>query len=201
MAADIAPAGDLILVIGPDAECLRIRVNSVTLKAASPVFSAMLSPHWKEGKDLLEARGPVVLLLPDDDSEALHLIFSVLYHRYEFVPDPMDSKMLLRIAIMSDKYDFTKALKFPCERWLRNRPEKSPTAIEEFDIGDVMRLTAASYQFRNAAAFKELTRVLILSHGASYLDLTADVESIMPWRFFRKLFPFSLLLKPAGSAR
>lgn len=43
----IAADGDLVLTVGP--EEVRLRVNSLFLKAASKPFSAMLGPDWKEG--------------------------------------------------------------------------------------------------------------------------------------------------------
>ncbi|KAM0499108.1 hypothetical protein ACHAP8_005816 [Fusarium lateritium] len=47
---DIAPDGDLILVVGP--KKTKLRVRSTLLAAASKPFSAMLGPNWKEGNDL-----------------------------------------------------------------------------------------------------------------------------------------------------
>jgi hypothetical protein len=50
-----------------------------------------------------------------------------------------------------------------------------------------MLLTAAAYLFRNAQAFKELTKAMILNYSGPYLALScAEVEFAMTWRVFCK---------------
>jgi hypothetical protein len=47
---EIAPDGDLLLIVGP--EETRLRVHSMSLMAASKPFSVMFGPDGKEGHDM-----------------------------------------------------------------------------------------------------------------------------------------------------
>jgi hypothetical protein len=85
---------------------------------------------------------------------------------------------VLAVAVVADKYDCVNALKFASETWLR-------TSGDEFD--NLVLLTAAAYLFRNAQAFKGITRALVLHYDGPYLALCTDEdESIMPWKVFCK---------------
>jgi hypothetical protein len=174
MAAEIVVDGDLVLVVGSGE--LKVLVHSLFLKAASKPFSAMLSPRWKEGRDMLEQDVPVELPLPDDNAEGLWLICAIIHHRNDLVPDVLEPGVVLEIAILADKYDFIEVLKFACEAWFRPRNNK-----------DDILLIAAAYLLWNAQAFKELTKSMVLNHSGPYLTLLCEkVESAMSWRVFCK---------------
>ncbi|KUJ19030.1 uncharacterized protein LY89DRAFT_612447 [Mollisia scopiformis] len=164
---DIAPDGDVILIIGLDK--VKLRVHSLFLKTASKPFSAMFGPAWKEGHELLDRNEPVELPLPEDDSGALKLICTVLHHQNDAVPQTLAAGDVLGLAVTADKYDCVDALKFASRDWLR--PGQN-------EAGDLMLLTAAAYLFRNAQAFKEITKALILNHHGPYLALSSkEIES------------------------
>lgn len=168
----IAPDGDLILIVGP--KKAKLCVHSMSLMAASKPFSVMLGPNWKEGHDLLNCDGPAELLLPEDNAAALKIICSIIHHQNRAVPQPLAAGDVLAVAVTADKYDFVQALIFASNSWLR------PSGNE---TGNLMLLTAAAYLFRNAQAFKEITRALILDYAGPYLTLSGkEVESAMPWR-------------------
>lgn len=167
---NIAQGGDVILVIGPEEQKLRVR--SLYLKETSKPFSALFGPNWKEGSTMREADGLAELPLPEDDYMALRLICAVIHHRNELVPQNLPARDVLKIALLADKYDCVDALKFAACVWLW--PEK-------LEISDALQLTAAAYLFREARAFKELTKPLILKHEGSYLDLfIEEIELILP---------------------
>ena len=75
---DIAAAGDVVLVVGP--ENIRMRIHSLTLKATSNAFSVILGVNWKGGRDLLED-GSVELLLPKENAKAMEYICAIIHHQ------------------------------------------------------------------------------------------------------------------------
>ena len=91
------------------------------------------------------------------------------------VPQTLAASDVLAIAVTADKYDFVDVLSLVSGNWLQPRKENQ--------AGDLMLLTAAAYLFRNAMAFREITRAMILKHGGPYLALSCKaVESAMEWR-------------------
>lgn len=180
---NIAADGDVILVVGP--EKIRFCVYLLILKAALKLFSAMLGSNGKEGCDL-HKNGFVDLLLPEDNVMVMECVCAIIHHQNKMLLDMMALYEILEVAITVDKYDFVDALKFVSECWLQSR-----NAIAK----ELMILTATVYVFKNAQAFKELTKALILNYGGSYLSLSTEkIESVMSWKVFCKIFgEFSLL--------
>ncbi len=173
---EIAADGDIILVVGSDE--VKLRVHSIFLKAASTPFSAMLGPNWKEGHDMLSLDGPVELLLPEGNATALTVICAVIHHQNRMVPHHLAARDVYNIAVTADEYDCIGALRFASDSWLQ---------LGKSSAADLMLLTAAAYLFNNAAAFKEITKALILDYHGSYLALSCrEVELAMTWRVFCK---------------
>jgi hypothetical protein len=173
---EIAPDGDLILIVGP--EKAKLHVHSMMLRAVSKPFSAMFGPDWKEGHDLLDRDRPAEISLPEDNAAALKIICSIIHHQNKEVPHALAAGDVLAVAVTADKYDCVQALRFASDSWLR------PSTDEPADL---MLLTAAAYLFQNAQAFKEITKALILDYAGPYLTLSCrEVESAMPWKVFCK---------------
>ncbi|SPJ83766.1 uncharacterized protein FTOL_10282 [Fusarium torulosum] len=171
---EIAPDGDLILMVGPEETKLRIR--SILLMAASKVFSTMLGPDWKEGGDIRHHDGPFELPLPEDNAAALQVVCSIIHYQNDKIPRTLPAGDILAVAVVADKYDCVDVVKFASESWLR-------TSGHEPD--DLMLLTAAAYILRSSTAFNNITRTLILNYDGPFLALcTNEIESIMPWKVF-----------------
>ncbi|KAL7909984.1 hypothetical protein GGI35DRAFT_468975 [Trichoderma velutinum] len=171
---EIAPDGDLILIVGP--EEAKLHVHSALLRTVSKPFSAMFGPAWKEGHDLLDCDRPVELSLPEDNAAALKIICFIIHHQNSEVPQTLAAGDVLAVAVTADKYDCVEALRFASESWLRTTRDKA---------GNLMLLTAAAYLFQNAQAFKEITKALILDYDGPYLTLSCrEVESAMSWKVF-----------------
>ncbi|GAB1315512.1 hypothetical protein MFIFM68171_05722 [Madurella fahalii] len=145
----IAASGDVLLVIGTEGK--RIRVQSLILRTASTVFNAMLGPHYTEGWDL-SSESPKDIFLPEDDPEALRIIFNTIHYRLNTVDDPLDPPLVLRIAIMADKYDFIQALKLVSRDWLR--------CENVVDAKKLWQLTMASGWLKSEKCFEENTLTL-----------------------------------------
>ncbi|TGO23928.1 hypothetical protein BPAE_0117g00230 [Botrytis paeoniae] len=171
---NFAPDGDIVLVIGR--EMKRFRVHSLFLKAASKPFVAMFKWEWQEGQDLLHRDSPKEIELPSDNAAALETILAIIHHQNNEIPRNITASQVLEVAIAADKYDFLDAMKLASATFLRS---------DITDANDLMRLVAAAYLFRNARAFKEITKALVLNCHVPYLDLACDeVESALGWRIF-----------------
>lgn len=186
-AIDIAADGDIILVVGP--EKMKIRAQSLILKATSKPFSAMLGPNWKEGRQQHAADVLKELQLPDDDAAGMKYVCAVMHHRNDMVPPVLPVHDILSVAILADKYDFANAFTFTSAAWLRPVDKEA---------SDLVILAAAAALFRNAQSFTAITKALILDYGGSYLDIVdEDVESALGWRVVcksYKLMHYSTLL-------
>ncbi|KAF5876279.1 putative btb poz domain-containing protein [Botrytis fragariae] len=171
---NFAPDGDIILIVGP--EMKRFRVHSLFLKAASKPFVAMFKWERQEGQDLLHQDGPKEIELPADNAAALETILAIIHHQNNEIPRNITASQVLEIAIAADKYDFLDAMKLASATFLRS---------DTTDANDLIRLVTAAYLFRNARAFKENTKALVLNCHVPYLDLACDeVESALGWRIF-----------------
>ncbi|TGO55963.1 hypothetical protein BCON_0084g00310 [Botryotinia convoluta] len=171
---NFAPDGDIILVAGP--EMKRFRVHSLFLKAASKPFVAMFKWERQEGQDLLHQDGPKEIELPADNAAALETILAIIHHQNNEIPRNITASHVLEAAIAADKYDFLDVMKLASATLLRGDTK---------DASDQMRLVAAAYLFRNARAFKEVTKALVLNYHDPYLDLACDeVEFVMSWKVF-----------------
>jgi hypothetical protein len=175
---DMAPDGDCILVVGPD--MVKLRVHSLSLRAASKPFSAMFTPEWKEGDTLLSQSRPIEILLPEDDATGMRLVCAIIHHKNQEVPANLSAHNVLGVAITADKYDFVHAVKSASDNWLRNRKDEA---------SDLIALAAAAYLLRNENAFKEITKRMILTHSGRYYDLCSEeVGSVMDWKVFCERF-------------
>jgi hypothetical protein len=112
-AIDIAPDGDVILIVG--AERWRLRVYSLFLKNALNVFKAMLGPHFAEGQSL-GGTDPAEISLPEDDPEALSIVLNVVHGRNESVPESLDGRQIPRVAVAADKFDLVTMVRFAVQQ-------------------------------------------------------------------------------------
>lgn len=97
----IAAGGNVVFTVGPDGR--RLRVFSLLVKTVLPVLNAMLGANFKEGHQLMQ-QDESDILLPEDDAEALEIIFTTVHGRNDRVPRRLSPELLLRIATAGDKY-------------------------------------------------------------------------------------------------
>lgn len=127
---------------------------------ASPVFAAMLSPQFKEGKSLGSGNG-CEIPLPEDDPEAMTLLCNCLHFRTDQIPTELEFPLLMALAILCDKYDCTKAISAWSALWLR---KWETSACEEGFEG----LLFVVYALDCAAAFMEISKRAILHQIGSF---------------------------------
>lgn len=173
---NIATTGDIILIVG--SEKLHLRVQSLILKAASEYLCTLLRPNREEGHASLGLGLPIEVVLPEDDPTALRCICAILHHQIKLVPHTMDTRDVLRVAIAADKYGLVDALTLAHQVWLCPLNKAA---------SDLLALAAAAFLFKNAEAFKVITKTLVLNYEDSYLTLwNEDVVTVLGERIFCK---------------
>lgn len=158
----IAPQGDVIFVVGKDEK--EIQIQSEILKLASPVFAAMLGPNFMEGQRLLSADGhPVSIALPDDNAQAFTCICRVL-HWCNFNDATPTPACLLEVALLAEKYDMEKPLRYATDRWIRSHSDSKNTE-------ELWKLVVASHYLGLEKAFEQSSHKLLLLRTESFMPL------------------------------
>lgn len=111
--------GDVRFIVKQDEKTIGYVVNSAILRLASPVFAALLGPHFAEGH-LLSKRTPhgppVDIELFDDNAEALKVLLDIMHMRQ--IPDKVKLPLLLDLATLIDKYQCPRACQSQAESWI-----------------------------------------------------------------------------------
>lgn len=100
-------SGDLVLIVNQAERQKTFRVSSSAMCLASPVWRAMLS-HSGNFKEARPKNGEVSF--PEDDSDAMFIVLSVVHYQFQNIPKALTKEELLNLAIVCDKYDVTKLL-------------------------------------------------------------------------------------------
>jgi hypothetical protein len=96
----------------------------------------MFGPNFKEEQNLY-GNCPKEILMPDDNIDALNIIYRILHLRNDSIPDFLTLYEVLRIAIAVYKFDCVTRLKFHTAKWLNPRKTQ--------DIVELKLLSVASY--------------------------------------------------------
>ncbi|KAK0734935.1 hypothetical protein B0T26DRAFT_798644 [Lasiosphaeria miniovina] len=156
----IAPHGDIHLLVGPNAK--RIKVQSLILRVSSTGFFTLSGPNglWIDAK---------TISLPDEDGEeALVIVLNAVHYRADKIDDPLPPDMILRVAIVSEKYGFTQPLKLCARDWLK--------CDNVHDVHKLCQLAIASILFQDEKSFSDTTLKLLRSYAGSYWRLAAEVK-------------------------
>lgn len=108
----IDPHGDVTLVVGANDEVKSFLVSSKILSVASPVWRAMLSTR----NGFIEA-GSEEIIFPDDNPEALFIIFLACHMRFQEVPAEVKFQNLMNLCTVCDKYDCISLLQPWLSAW------------------------------------------------------------------------------------
>ncbi|GIZ45852.1 hypothetical protein CKM354_000900200 [Cercospora kikuchii] len=154
---DVAPDGDVILVVGADK--VKMRVSSVLLAKASPVFKTMFGPHFHDGQQPRGASNPIEIPLPDDSGESMHRLCKMVHlvcEQHEDFGDPLN---IFNLAECIDKYCCAGPLRLQSSAILFN-------CLEFYDFHvladrDFWSVTSAAYFMDCSKAFKVATTRLV----------------------------------------
>lgn len=197
---------DLNLVVGPKRE--HILASSVVLRLASPVFDAMLSPPWMESQGLSTEDGSIKEIeLPEDDATAMRFICAVLHHENDAeILNTASSRVHLHVAILTDKYNLHRALKFILKEIMSAAQRLTPFDEDGYprcDLGYMayqprLDYAAAAYVLNDCISFSRLAFALMVAYEPPFSTLTDEdpeiMSSIFPPRFFGEAHPLPALL-------
>ncbi|KAM5354494.1 hypothetical protein ACJ41O_001141 [Fusarium nematophilum] len=165
----IAPNGDVTFVL--DDGAIRVRVHSALMKNASPVFRAMLTPGFKEGNALAEAKGEKIeIRLPGDSGEVFGWMCVALHSQADTTLWVPDVDQILDLAALAEKYDLVAAIQLSFTFWVDKR-------LPDASVENLWSLLAVSYQFDTAETFQSISRQLILQHENSFIELAHTMQA------------------------
>ncbi|KAF4996177.1 hypothetical protein FGRMN_4669 [Fusarium graminum] len=170
----IGKNGDVICVIGPTK--MKIQVSSEFLKHISPVFRAMLDSPMCEGETFRNKTDecPVDIMLPEDNTRAIHHILLCLYGANPCgTPSPVDMK---EIAILANKYDMVSRLRYFGSFWLQHIPVDTTTIP---GIESAWNLLVASYLLEGRAPFFIISKKIVASKGSLLKHVKSTHDEVL----------------------
>lgn len=159
----------------------RMLVHSGIMKTASPVFRAMLGPHFAEGQRLREAgNNPIEISLPEDDEAAFRLICAILcLGEHELKTAEVSAPALYSAAILVDKYDMKDRLFVTIPFLLNNLRDSINTKSSS---SQMWHAGLAAYILEDSKSFCTFTKMMVES-GDSYLPFVGEIgDEILGFR-------------------
>lgn len=175
---DIAAEGDVIFVL----QQTRLRVSSVILSSASPVFKAMFGPNFAEGQGNRSAGEPREVSLFDDDVSAMTRLCRILHHQDETKDTPLTSigpvdscvDGLFALTVVSDKYGCTDSVKVVVKYLLLELASTSVSPL--VSPMSLVVLSAVAYKINDCRHFALFSRRLVLDISFNYSSLAGQHE-------------------------
>ncbi|KAK2598387.1 hypothetical protein N8I77_011807 [Diaporthe amygdali] len=199
----IDPNGNLKLIVGPAA--VQMHVDANALRRSSKVFDRMLFGGLREAHQTDEW----TVELPEDDPEALRVIFHAAHANFRDLPPTLSLSQLYYITVMADKYGMIGTLQPWMANWTsaETHPELWTSEDEnETSREDLQRLCVLYYQGLPQQFYEILLRVLIKTKSNSSCKLLYSTgfagdgkgssSDSHEWAEFT-LLPFGLLSKPS----
>lgn len=147
-------------------------VSSKILALASPVFKAMFNSKFLEGSTIRSVQNPLELPLPDDDPDALAVLFHTLHFSSKWKLLKLGADLQLDVAQLSDKYDCTISMYGESGRWLRSLSES------DHESSTLWKSSTIAFLMGHIDEFSNLTAKLVLKVTAAELDLTAPNSAL-----------------------
>jgi hypothetical protein len=185
---DVAAEGDVILTL----QHSRLRVSSVILASASPVFKVMMGPAFLEGRDFRSAQYPKEIPLEDDSTAMTRLCFMLHHRRYPKCSPPQDIPLvdgaegLFALAVVADKYSCTDAVGMATGNLLAYN-----LISTGMPIGALLYLIGTTYILEDDRQFALFTRHLIMDHVTTLSKAAVhSAIDVLPQHFLRMSDPF-----------
>ena len=142
-------------------------VSSKILALASPVFKAMFSSNFLEGSTPRSVQNPLKLPLPDDDPDALAVLFHTLHFSSKRTFSNLSADLQLHVAQLADKYQCTASIAGESGRWLRSLSEGT------YESSVLWTLSTIAFLMGHKDDFSKFTVKLVLGSTTAELDLAA----------------------------
>lgn len=151
----------------------KLRVSSIMLSYASPVFKAMLGPQFAEGQVHRSASQPLEVKCTEDHRDAMTTMCMLLHHQKtsfhndigidnqgaEYVED------LLEIAYLVDKYQCTESLKLQAEAMMGKWQDRK--LFSSYSTSVYIELAQAAYYFDSPRFFFIFTKRIVMQLAES----------------------------------
>ncbi|KAE8356685.1 hypothetical protein BDV28DRAFT_145009 [Aspergillus coremiiformis] len=159
----VDPDGDVII----ECDDQYFRVSSKILATASPVFSALFKPHFREGASMVGGSiEPVVITLHDDDPEALLAFFNLVHFRSDALPANPSTTCLEHFAVLVDKYMCRAATEAQGRRWLLARK------IKGLAVPELCQLLLLAYIVDSPSRFAAISKQILFTYSDSFSELS-----------------------------
>ncbi|KAH0432379.1 BTB/POZ domain-containing protein [Colletotrichum camelliae] len=161
MIIDVAPDGDIIMVVGPEQRKFRgrqLRNNS---------------QHGEITK----------IKLPEDNADGMGTIFYLLHHRVDKIPDSFSALVLFQVGVAANKYDLVVTLKHTITGAI-HRTINDGRELKDMRMLDVWYLAITAACFDDAANFATLTLTLVWYYGNAFVWLAemAAIDDSLAYR-------------------
>lgn len=177
--------GNLKLVVGPKA--VPIQVDANALRRASKVFDRMLFGPFRESHQT----DNWTVELPEDDPEALRVIFHAIHGNFRMLPWPLTLSKVYDITVMANKYAMVGSLEPWRSLWMLGFDKLSPLKSddkEETNYKDIQRLFIL-YHLGTADKFRHALPNLAMKSKANQsgdllFEMTTDISrkgQPLPW--------------------
>lgn len=160
----IDPNGNLKLIVGPAA--VQMHVDANALRRSSKVFDRMLFGGFRES----HKTDDWTVKLPEDDPEALRVIFHIAHASFKDLPQALSLSQLYNITMMADKYDMIAILQPWMGAWtsVEEHPELWTSEDEnETSREDLERLCVLYHQGLSQKFNEIFLRVVIKTEANS----------------------------------
>ena len=148
-------------------------VSSKILALASPFFKALFkSNSFLEGSTIRSAQNPLKLPLPDDDPDALGVLFHTLHFSSKQKFHKLGADLQLDVAKLADKYDCTNSMSGESRRWLRSLSEG------DHETSVLWTLSTIAFLMGHVDEFSNLTAKLALKSTVAELDHIAPYSAL-----------------------
>ncbi|CAF3540983.1 unnamed protein product [Fusarium graminearum] len=179
---DFAPDGDVIFIVKGKT---RVRVHSVVIKCASPVFTAMLKPSFKEGRALAESGdSPIEIPLPEDNPEEWGWICRALHCQAHTMLWKPTLLQLWSVWLLVDKYDMKDSMQLSLKLWTSEKIQKAMSLQSSRDLWILMVLSKMN---RDADNFKIASCELILKGTKPFRAMASGMERGVIYRLAGEL--------------
>ena len=164
----------------------RFRVSSKHLVLASAYFGKMLSPQWREGREL-SANGTMELEVPDTDPDVFLIILNIIHSRKKRVPRAVSLEKLTELAVQTDYFQFQEALEPYPSVWVKELEKDIPAKYS----GELVKWICVSWVFNYDDIFTSVTKI-------AQLQATDEIDILdmpIPAAIYSEWFRSDLLTK------
>jgi hypothetical protein len=139
----------------------------------------MLRGDFKEGVDLRTTKVTEIPLV-EDHPAALLILLNIIHGHTRRVPRAVDFRILTRIAVLVDKYQFHEVAEMFTNTWVEKLRGSMPTSLTD----DLRTAICIYWVFRKSSKFKRATQIALMdSNDTKSLILNAAIgdSNVMQW--------------------